>query len=242
MFKLILILFCAGNAVADEFIVWNVGQGQWTTDVYSEVCIHYDLGGEKNLSAKVLKYCQSKRNILLLSHWDWDHIAWAPSFAAKLNQVCLSKLPDGQAKTWKIKFLSQVPLCQKEDLSLLRKYSHLIYSPAGHGKNLSSNDLSQVSESIWAHVLIPGDSTISQERFWRDLASKNTVGLVLGHHGSRTSTSIGLLKCLPHLKWAVASARQQRYGHPHRQIIHLLQQQKIPLLKTEDWGSLHFLR
>jgi competence protein ComEC len=63
--------------------------------------------------------------------------------------------------------------------------------------------------------------------------------LILGHHGSQTSSSQAFLtQARPGL--AIASARRARYGHPHRKVVSRLRQKKIPTLTTEDWGSLFF--
>jgi competence protein ComEC len=64
--------------------------------------------------------------------------------------------------------------------------------------------------------------------------------LVLGHHGSRTSTSSLLLDHLPRLTAAVSSARFRKYGHPHARVRRDLAKRHIPLLRTEEWGNLHF--
>lgn len=67
---------------------------------------------------------------------------------------------------------------------------------------------------------------------------KSVRVLALGHHGSRTSTSKDLLKELPNLKLAIASARKRRYGHPHRETVEALGKFKVPILSTEDWGNI----
>ena len=64
--------------------------------------------------------------------------------------------------------------------------------------------------------------------------------LVVGHHGSRTSTSKELLESLTHLHAGLVSARAAKYGHPHNQVISQFAQQKTPLLTTEKWGHLIF--
>jgi competence protein ComEC len=89
--------------------------------------------------------------------------------------------------------------------------------------------------------LIPGDSTAPQEKIWSYHGNMQKTGfLLLGHHGSRTSTSEELLSQLPHLKVAIASARFARYGHPHLEVVRRLKKYHVALLKTEDWGNLWF--
>jgi competence protein ComEC len=242
MFKLFMVL-CPLLALAqDQLIVWNVGQGQWMTEVHADHCMHYDLGGEFDVTSEVLKLCRAKKNILHLSHWDWDHISFANSYSRRVQKACLVERPQGIASPYKSKKISEIPICphdtdQTGERKFLTDYRTLF---SGTGQKLA-NDSSSVVYSLAAEVLIPGDSTKAMEKSWLWFVSKRTEGLILGHHGSRTSTSAGLLRHLPHLKWAVASARQSRYGHPHRQVRELLQARRIPLLRTQDWGNLHFI-
>jgi competence protein ComEC len=102
-----------------------------------------------------------------------------------------------------------------------------------------SNELSQVF--LAAGFLLPGDSTKKEELAWGSLLPQGLPRvLILGHHGSRTSTSEFLLNHLPLLKLAISSARWRRYQHPHAQVLALLRKHKIPILRTEDWGSVWF--
>ncbi len=217
-----------------EFIVWNVGQGQWTTEVSKTHCTHYDMGGEFDVSRDVLKLCQNKSNRIHLSHWDWDHISFVIAFSLRASSACLIQLPEGSHNRRKEKMLRRLPRCSdRPNIDY-----NTIYSGTGEKR---SNDASSVVVSKNFGILIPGDATASTEKKWARHLSPKIQGLILGHHGSRTSTSELLLKRLPRLQWAVASARLRRYGHPHIQVVDHLRERKIPLLKTEDWGSLHFL-
>lgn len=230
------------QAEASQFVVWNVGQGQWSTEIHPNVCLHFDLGGEINVVSKVLAACYEKQNILFLSHWDWDHISWAPRFAAKAKLACLDHWPAGPTTSWKKNFLRPLPLCNEN----IRKMGRTFVKTDFDGnlalktkKKWKPNDLSQVLEARSSRILIPGDSPLSQELKWRSQVSTNIRGLILSHHGSKTSTSKALLERL-NLKWAVASARKKKYGHPHMKVIEILKAEKVPLLRTEDWGHLHF--
>lgn len=223
--------------LAAQLIVWNVGQGQWVTEVTSQYCLHYDLGGEVSAVKEAHRFCQNKMNYLFLSHWDWDHISFAAPFAAKVRLSCLLETPSGPTASWKRKYIDQIPLCKTND-----KPQPIIYSPSPQ-KNLRPNDRSQIAFSKLFGVLLPGDSPGSQEKKWiSSMPADSIVGLVLGHHGSRTSTSPALLASLPRLRWAVASSRFEKYGHPHAKVKSRLESLKIPLLRTEDWGHLHFLK
>lgn len=233
-----LILFSASPVLEPSarrfFVVWNVGQGLWTTFRQAEECWHFDVGGERFQRLPWQTWCGSRRHRLFLSHWDWDHIAGWSRFQ-KVPRACLNAPPGGQAPTfYKSQLLKLLPTCAPMS-GLSPSPQEILWSHSGK----SSNDASRVW-LLEKKILLPGDSTSSQESLWIQHvpAPQRVQILVLGHHGSRTSTSIGLLEKLPGLRMAIASARRRRYGHPHLEVIHRLAARRIPLLITEDWGSL----
>ena len=212
------------------FIVWNVGQGQWVTKVDHEACLHFDVGGEFKPSSQKLKlYCDKKQNALFFSHWDWDHIGLVKYLDLHLPQVCIAQMPGGVGSESKVRLLKSIPACAKKNFSVQTLFAHDAKST-----NANSNIFVQ------RDILIPGDSPTSQEKLWlHQLTSSLKIHtLILGHHGSRTSTSLELLSALPHLRLAIVSARKKRYGHPHLQTLFRLQKHHISVLRTEDWGHI----
>lgn len=240
LLKLLFLLLSISRA--SQFVVWNVGQGQWATEIHPHMCLHFDLGGEFNISSTVATYCHDKKNFMFLSHWDWDHISFALKYSEKIPNSCLAALPFGSSHKFKMNLLQKIRICSDQEKAVFENYLKIDFHPQNslHRRRLRTpNDLSQVIEARSSSVLLPGDSPVSQEIFWKNNVSRHIRGLVLGHHGSKTSTSQGLLdRARP--RWAVASARHKKYGHPHPRVIQLLKKAKIPLLKTEDWGHLHF--
>lgn len=229
----------------NEFIVWNVGQGSWATLVRNGVCDHFDSGGEFAPQILIRKTCAHRSNRMHYSHWDWDHVSFAPTIQRLTNQICLSEIPAGEGSNKKKKMLARLKRCdqtpdQIQELSVTANAR--LESPGRKPKPLSSNEVSRIFTT--SRELVPGDSIAKAERNWATkLVNTNRLSLlVLGHHGSRTSTSPELLNHLPHLRQAVASARFRRYGHPHREVVARLRSRGIAVLRTEDWGSIHFGR
>ena len=216
----------------EGFYVWNIGQGQWITFVQKNTCEHYDTGGEKAPWKKIINLCENRKNIVFLSHWDWDHISFIGRLEKKVKDICLVEAPDGPTSQHKKNLIQKVQIC-RDDLSK----SAVVLD---RGRNTrSNNDRSNVV--ISKGFLIPGDSTIRQELYWsKKLLKRPIENLILGHHGSRTSTSDQLLNVIPNLKHAISSSRRKKYGHPHQQVVAKLSIRKIPLLLTEEWGDIYF--
>lgn len=211
-------------------VIWNVGQGQWVTVIEGGTCYHFDMGGEFFPWVRLKGVCGFRENKILLSHWDWDHIGALAQSKLKrsLPDLCLLKPPLGPSKKRKELMVKRIPRC-KEGLQNLSAWQPQ--------NALNSNDSSQVFK--YRDVLLPGDSSKIQERVWSQAPwVKSSRYLVLGHHGSNTSTSAELLKQLPYLRMSFSSARWRRYSHPHPATVARLKMSHTPLLRTEDWGNI----
>jgi competence protein ComEC len=230
-FGLFLSILLAAHSLAREFpvslTVWNVGQGQWVTLADERGCWHFDMGGEFAPWAAIMRECRARRNFVWLSHWDSDHVSFTGSARRILPDICFLGRPSGEASFKKLSRLRGA-----RDCGFRVEFAH--WDGADKG---TANERSRVA--LADGVLIPGDSTRRQEKTWvhalKEISSAKI--LVLGHHGSRTSTSKDLLKVL-RLNMAIASARFRRYGHPHAEVRAQLLKARVPLLKTEDWGTI----
>lgn len=224
-------------AVRDRLVIWNVGQGSWATFISESYCAHFDMGGEKRPWPKELRRCLERENYLFLSHLDYDHISQISQWQFQARHFCLAATPRDlvlkNTQAWKKSLISSLTICPSHSLNKLG-VNEISFTPSSR----DANSLSRVYQ--FREFLFPGDSNKSAEKKWSPHLTSQIRILILGHHGSRTSTSDLLLHHLPFLKGAIASARYQKYGHPHREVIHRLQKRKTPLLTTEKWGHLIF--
>ncbi|MCB0415375.1 MAG: hypothetical protein KDD50_13650 [Bdellovibrionales bacterium] len=218
-----------------ELIIWNVGQGLWVTLVTEQACHHMDMGGEKNVIKDVLKVCKNKAHTLSLSHGDWDHLNFVKINKNKLPKLCLLHPPQSSSdKIKKIVSSSGLSLCVKANHRNSVKPFQAFY-PFFATPNENAKSLLFYTKK-W---LNPGDSEKAQERLWADKIPLQYIEiLILGHHGSKTSTSNYLLKHLKNLRIALSSSRKSKYGHPHETVQHRLKKKKVPLIRTEIWGHI----
>lgn len=236
--------------VLPQWIIWNVGQGQWISfvDPRKQLCLHFDFGGEFSPVLKVQKTCGRFKNYALLSHADWDHRSFLLDLR-RLSKLCLipaslASIKDSQKRSH-LKLLNQlqeIPLCSETVLASDIDDLIEIWKPTKKkNATTTSNDLSIILSS--RDLIATGDAPMALEKTWlRQQKNKLSARwLLLGHHGSKTSTSSELLEKIKNLKITIASARRSRYGHPHAEVRQRLRQSQIPLLKTEDWGHIHLL-
>jgi competence protein ComEC len=245
----------------DRLYIWNVGQGSWSTVISPHRCLHFDMGGEFFVRHKALIQCRTKLNILFLSHLDSDHISFIPTGARMLRELCLAKIPTTPVSTppsrhhsnflnkqkfflrkqkadqKKRKIVEILPLCESRILQNLRVKNIMFQRPSGLLK--TPNDQSEIYTFLnrW---LFTGDSSKKAEELWVPNIKSPIEFLVVGHHGSRTSTSELLIDHLPKMKMAIVSARRKKYRHPHHEVVELFKKNKTPLLLTEKWGHLMF--
>lgn len=232
-----LILFCLflpqgihHDASVDKMMVWNVGQGLWITIVDEKTCTHFDMGGEFAPLNRIKEACQHKENVLYLSHWDLDHYRFINRFQRFVSDLCLA---DGPSKPTRLFVPASVSPCRRKMSGVKTLWRD------GSGK--TQNEKGLVYSSLGFRTLFPGDSPRRQESNWTKRVPLHIRLLILGHHGSRTATSETLLKRLAKVKLAIASARKEKYGHPHAEVIKRLKRFHIPMITTEDWGNLIFL-
>lgn len=229
-----LIALFFGSSLSMEFhrmlIVWNVGQGQFVTIKDEAGCWHFDMGGEFAPWTEIMNECRLSPNFVSFSHWDWDHVGLAGRASRFLPDICMLHPPPGETgkSPRKLKQLSQLQTCR-------------LRSPfATWTGNLFSTTNASSRVVLWQKILIPGDSPIDQEKLWLKAIDnvEEAKFLILGHHGSQTSTGKDLLKKLARVRLAIASSRHQRYGHPHLRVQVALGKRAIPLLTTEEWGTI----
>lgn len=116
-----------------------------------------------------------------------------------------------------------------------------VLSPAGR---LNRNDDSLVLQSTLGGKswIFTGDLGSDGER--RLIAHYPAVRadvLKLGHHGSRTSSSENWLNQLNPSIAIISAGKNNRYGHPHQEVLDRLQAHRIAAMRTDRSGALQFL-
>lgn len=119
-----------------------------------------------------------------------------------------------------------------------------ILFPDRDASGLSTNDGSIIAKLVYGDTsfLLTGDAPQNMEKYLVSLDGKNLDAdvLKLGHHGSKTSSSdIFLAVTTP--DYAIVSAGENnRYGHPHKEVLDRLAKYNIPALGTYREGTIVF--
>jgi competence protein ComEC len=92
-------------------------------------------------------------------------------------------------------------------------------------------------------LLLSGDLPIREEEHLASLEGNglDVDVLKLGHHGSRTSSSETWLRSTSPGIAIVSAGKDNRYGHPHQEVLALLRKLGIPYLITYEEGDIVFI-
>jgi len=108
-----------------------------------------------------------------------------------------------------------------------------------------SNDGSIVGRLVYSEssFMLMGDATKYTENLigWNEnITNLKSDVLKLGHHGSRTSSSVLWLEKVEPEVAIISAGENNRYGHPHKEILDSLKSLGIPYLATYEKGNIIF--
>lgn len=90
-------------------------------------------------------------------------------------------------------------------------------------------------------IMLTGDSTIKTEKIILEDFSKevlNSTVLKIGHHGSRTSSSDAFVKSVTPAYALISNGKDNKYGHPHQEVLDLLNEVGAKILRTDLLGTI----
>lgn len=110
----------------------------------------------------------------------------------------------------------------------------------GKGENNDSVVLlSKIGGLVW---LFTGDlEAKGEETLLRMYPNLSCDVLKIGHHGSKTSTTEKFLKQLDPSTAIISSGKNNRYGHPHPDVLERLVESDTHIFRTDEQGAIHFV-
>ena len=140
---------------------------------------------------------------------------------------------------------AEVVLVQRGDVIQLGASTTVtVLSPLGDTSAWQSNTASIVVQVKYGEIefMLTGDAPVGIEEYIAEYYGEllESEVLKLGHHGSNTSTSEEFL-ALVQPQYAVVSAGvDNRYGHPHPEVVERVQNQGVRVVSTAETGSIAF--
>ena len=184
-------------------------------------------------------------DVMMVSHSDDDHIGGLLELLKgdfSVGQVILSACDTSSH----LKTL--LSLCQQKQIPVYRMnvgdYLQLdgvllkCYAPF-EGETSKGNDSSLVCKMVYGNfsMLWTGDKGKNSDDAMYTPIGQVTV-LKVSHHGSRTGTDKEMLLKLKPSYAMISCGQQNRYGHPHDEVLNLLTQARVTTNRTDQVGMI----
>jgi competence protein ComEC len=228
----------------------DVGQGDSILIQQGNKNMLIDTGtnaSQNALMAYLKKQNISKIDYLILTHPHEDHIGGA---AAVINALDIGTLYMPKITTTTKTFKNLIAAMQRKQLKAtipvtgntfnLGVATCTILGPLD-AQNNNLNTYSIVIKLVYGKTkfLFTGDAQASNEKAMIDKGYDLSADVLkIGHHGSRTSTSVAFLNAV-NPKYAVISVgKGNDYGHPHQQTLARLKAKGIKIYRTDESGTI----
>ncbi len=186
---------------------------------------------------------------LILTHGDQDHAGGAEAILRELKVKELL-LPDTakqnelENRLIQLAKKQQIPvkLVHEGDVWKAGNYHFSILSPQ-EGSEAQANNGSVVlyTEIGGVKWLFTGDlEKEGEERLMRKYPYLHADVLKSGHHGSKSSTTEEFVEQISPHTAIISAGENNRYGHPHQEVIKRLEERKIKILRTDIHGAITY--
>lgn len=231
---------------------FDVGQGDSVALIspHNKKTILIDTGGKMNsnyhVSDSTIKFLKSKgiRKIdnLILTHGDYDHLGDTINIINKIKVINVSfncgNINNFENEIIKVLNIKKIKYstCTND---LKNKYFNLSFLNKGIYDN--ENDSSSVIYTKIRNqkMLFMADASETVElNLLKQYDIKNIDILKVGHHGSKTSSSVPFIKQINPKYSIISVGENNRYGHPNQNVLKNLEKSKI--YRTDKSGSIIF--
>ena len=215
------------NRITNEVNFINVGQGDCTLIRNHNKVALIDTGGLSYMDVaneSLIPYLKKKRiyqiDMVIITHYDYDH----------------SGALEGLKKNYHVKNVyddsSYFPVT-------LGDITFTNYNYFTKSNEENENSLVISFRTTNKDYVVMGDAPISIEKeIIAHYASIPCDILKVGHHGSKTSTSEEWLDYLKPKEAIISCGKNNRYGHPHKEVITLLNEKHIKIRRTDLEGTI----
>ena len=199
---------------------------------------------------EVMPWYDRSLDVVLATHFDLDHIGGLVDVLSRYDVETIMKTSNQNDTTATEAFLTAVDaesgsmhFTRAGDvLQLGASTTFTILSPAGDPTQWESNNASIVGILRYGEVdlLLTGDAGTGIEEYLVRTygAALQSEVLKLGHHGSNTSSSELFLQTVQPALAVVSAGADNRYGHPHPDVVARTTTVGAQILSTAEQGTI----
>lgn len=234
--------------------VLDVGQGQAILLTVGDKFIVSDCGGSSYdnpgdmVADRVQALGENRVHLLVLSHCHTDHsngvlqlmnrvhveaIAM-PEFDPEnpVQAEIVEKARECGTEIWYITEKTQVSLGDNEEI--------VLFPPVGSG-DMNEEGLTLLVTSGEQDILVTGDMNMQTEEILISTFELPDIEiLVVGHHGSKYSTSLAFLEAIQTEIAVISVSSSNTYGHPTKEVLDKLELYGIDVYRTDYDGVVRF--
>ncbi|MCR4330589.1 MAG: MBL fold metallo-hydrolase [Patescibacteria group bacterium] len=200
--------------------------------------------------ASLMPFYDRSIDVVIASHPDKDHVGGLPAVLARYD-VRIAIDPGVEHDTSVYQEFER--LVEEEDIERIRArrgqiiwldqsvYLEILF-PDRDPVGWDTNDASIVARLVYGDTsfMLTGDSPQKMEQYLVGLDGEALASdvLKLGHHGSKTSTSELFLGFVSPLYAIISAGKNNQYGHPHQEVLELVERFRIPIFATYEVGNI----
>lgn len=201
---------------------------------------------------KTLSFGDKRIDVIIATHPDADHIGGLPEVVSRFDVGLLispgvesdNEIDDELRKRVEEKKIPTILARRGQVINFGDGVRLMILFPNQDVSNWETNDASIVAKLVYGEssFLLTGDSPIKTENILLKLDSQILDSDVLkaGHHGSRTSTSLTYAEAVTPEYVVISAGKDNTYGHPHKEVINILQKVGAKTISTAESGTIKF--
>lgn len=202
--------------------------------------------------SKVMPFYDRSIDVIIATHPDKDHIGGLSDVIDRYDVKLI--LESGAVSNTGVVRALQDSISKNKVKQILAKRGMRINLGSGVFLNIlfpdrdvsgvESNTASIITQLVYGEIefMLTGDSPKTIEEYLIMLDGENLESDVLkaGHHGSKTSSSESFLGYVQPKYSVISAGKDNRYGHPHEEVLGILEQFGSAILSTQNKGIIIF--
>lgn len=249
-----LLFLCTGASVLESRMdhfrvsVLDVGQGQCVLIQSQDQCYMVDCGGGSGTvsASNAVRALWSngfyRLDGIILTHYDKDHVNGVEHLLVQtdVKQMYLPDIPDksGLRQQLEENFGGTVNLVDEKMVVPCGEGTITIF-PSFSGATGNESGLCILFQAAECDILITGDRNNSGElQLMEQTELPDLEVLIVGHHGSASSTSLELLRVTMPDTAIISVGKNNHYGHPEEETLARLELFGCNILRTDKDGTI----
>jgi competence protein ComEC len=201
---------------------------------------------------KTLSFGDRRIDAVIATHPDADHIGGLPEVLGRYQVGLIispgvesdNEIDDELRKRAEEKKIQTLTARRGQVLNFGDGVILTILFPDRDVSDWETNDASIVAKLVYGQssFLLTGDAPIGTENILMNLDKKilDVDVLKAGHHGSRTSTGLTFAEAVSPDYAVVSAGRDNTYGHPHQEVLDILERVGAKTDNTAEKGTIKF--